>query len=244
MTLGLESETRLRSTPFRKYDLHGAYHWDECDKNSSQYNPPLEARYQVVFRKIKGLRQILDVGCGDGYLMSRVSQVCDQVVGIDCEPTAIKLAREKLEHFSNCKTALASGYEIPFGDGRFDGVVMTDVIEHLENPETCLAEITRVLSPSGVLLLTTPKWRADRRWDLCHVKEFNPSELNTLLRLYFSKVDLSFFWPLSWYKVYATRIGWRLLRLFSRYFYNPFLSEGTNEDHFGQILTLCQCPRR
>lgn len=45
---------------------------------------------------------------------------------------------------------------LPFGDGSFDLVTFLAVIEHLEHPESALAEIFRVLAPGGTLLITTP----------------------------------------------------------------------------------------
>ncbi len=230
--------------PFSKYDEMGAYHWAECDRNSPRYNPPLEARYTVVSRRIERAKLMLDVGCGDGYLMGRVRMLCDQVVGIDTEATGTRLASEKLRPFTNCATVQASCYHLPFQTEQFEIVTLADVIEHLESPAACLEEITRVLRPDGALLLTTPKWRPDRKWDPRHVKEYTPDELAESLRPYFSRVTMSYFWPIRWSRMYSTRIGWRVIRLFARHAYNPFLEEGLDPDCYGQILAVCEEPRR
>jgi SAM-dependent methyltransferase len=59
---------------------------------------------------------------------------------------------------------------IPAVDGSFDTLVMTEVLEYLEDPATSLAEAARVLSPGGRLILTVPflhalhgDWEADRQ---------------------------------------------------------------------------------
>jgi 2-polyprenyl-3-methyl-5-hydroxy-6-metoxy-1,4-benzoquinol methylase len=45
----------------------------------------------------------------------------------------------------------------PFGDGSFDGVVMSEIVEHLrEYPLQSLREVHRMLRPGGLLVLTTP----------------------------------------------------------------------------------------
>ena len=221
-----------------------AYHWDECQRNSSRYNPPLEARYIVVAKRIKSGRRILDIGCGDGYLTSLVRSFAHQVVGVDTEPTAVLLAKSKLQQFPNCRVMQASCYELPFANRTFDIAILADVIEHLESPETCLKEITRVLAPNGTLLLTTPKRRSDRIWDRYHFKEYNPEELLACLQRYFSGVKVIFFCPIRWYKIYETRVGYKLMKPFSKYLYNPYLREGDDPKNYHQILAVCEQSRR
>ncbi|MEP6937504.1 MAG: class I SAM-dependent methyltransferase [Chthoniobacterales bacterium] len=236
---------------FDKYDVRGAYHWVECDRsyaNWKRYNPTLEARYDLTVRAIRELGvcgRLLDVGCGDGYLMSRVAPMMESVVGVDSEESAIRLARQKLHKFINCKVTATTGYDLPFLERSFDVVVLGDVIEHLKEPAHHLKEIGRVLQPGGALVLTTPKWRADRKWDIRHEKEYRTEELRTLLAEFFDRVDTRYFWPLSWSRFYATRVGWRLLKLVALTVRNPFLSMSESKpDQFGQILAVCRNPRQ
>jgi SAM-dependent methyltransferase len=51
--------------------------------------------------------------------------------------------------------------EIPVDDARFDHVVLTQVLEHLPEPGTVLAELHRVLKPGGTLWLTAPLFYAE-----------------------------------------------------------------------------------
>jgi SAM-dependent methyltransferase len=51
---------------------------------------------------------------------------------------------------------LAPAHEIPVDDGHFDAVLMSEVVEHLEDPESSLAEVRRVLKPGGRLVATMP----------------------------------------------------------------------------------------
>jgi SAM-dependent methyltransferase len=159
------------------------------------------------------------------------------------EPTAVRLAVAALKDFDQCSIAQADCYRLPFSPKTFDLAVMADVIEHLEDPESALAEAALVLKPDGILLVTTPKWRADRVWDVHHVREYTPSEIYACLSAFFQSVDISYFWPLFWSRLYSTRIGWRLLRAYSRYFSNPFLKVGAEETLFGQILAVCRGPK-
>jgi len=224
---------------FTKYDEQGAYHWKECDKRSRTYNPALDARYEALVSRVNRANRVLDVGCGDGYLMAQIKPHAEEVIGIDFELSGVRLATHQLQGLGNCFVAQASCYSLPFPDHSFDVVLLADVIEHLEDPDACVREIQRVLHPSGYLFLTTPKWRPDRRWDVRHVKEFKPNELAQCLMEHFSSVQLTFFWPSIWSRIYRTRIGWRLVRKLAQYLYNPFLSEGQDPRKYGQILAVC-----
>jgi len=233
---------------FDKYDTLGAYHWIECDRrliNWKRYNPALDARYQITVRAIRelGLQgRLLDIGCGDGLLMARLAPFVRRAVGVDSDETAIRLAYQKLGTFANCEIIYGSSYELPFGPDSFDIVVSADVIEHLKDPALHLHEICRLLQPEGALVLTTPKWRPDRKWDVRHEKEYRADELRALLVEYFQDVRLNFFWPKRASHLYQTKLGWRYLKLLAVLFHNSFDRVGSDPENFGQILAICRNP--
>lgn len=234
---------------FDKYDEGGAYHWAECDRrygNWKRYNPALDARYELTVRAVQGLGlggSLLDVGCGDGMLMSRVAPLFDRVVGVDADASAIGLAAGKLRGRANCEARHVASYDLPFADETFDVVTSADVIEHLKDPGQHLREITRVLRRAGALVLTTPQWRAGRTWDQRHEKEYKAGELAALLAGHFGRVEMSYFWPAAWSRVYATRAGWRMVKLMAIQLYNPFLGAGTSDaERYGQLLAVCRQP--
>ena len=56
--------------------------------------------------------------------------------------------------------------ELPFEDASFDWIISNHVLEHIEDEEKCLAEISRVLKPSGSALLTFPvNWEAEETFE-------------------------------------------------------------------------------
>ncbi len=233
-------------THFNKYELHGAYHWEQCSPRERNFNPPLVARYGVVVREVEvraPIDSVLDIGCGDGYLMAQVSPFANEVHGVDPEEQAVDLAKEMLGGDSKSRVVLGNCYDLPYPDEAFDVVLLADVIEHLKDDDACLREIRRVLRRTGTLVVTTPQWRSDRVWDERHEREYQSSELRDLLSRHFARVDLSFFWPLAWTDFCSTRIGWRACKLFARWGYNPFFREGTtNRPRFGQLKAVCGAP--
>ena len=232
---------------FDKYDAAGAYHWAECDRryaNWRRYNPAVDARYTLTIEAVQSLERsgsLLDVGCGDGLLMARAAPLFDRVAGVDTDPRAITLAQEQLKSTLNCEARHVAGYDLPFGDHTFDTVTSADVIEHLTDPQRHLREIVRVLGPDGGLVLTTPQWKADGKWDERHEREYRAEELRALLEAHFTKVELRFFWPAAWSRVYATRIGWRLVKLLAIQVHNPFLRMSDRDaPAYGQLLAICR----
>ena len=118
---------------------------------------------------------MLDAACGTGYGSALLADTARTVVGADIARDAVDYARG---HFPapNLRLAQADCLALPFSDGRFDLVVAFEIIEHLENPEAFLAELRRVLDPSGVLILSTPNrlYYTDDRGEInpFHKREF------------------------------------------------------------------------
>jgi 2-polyprenyl-3-methyl-5-hydroxy-6-metoxy-1,4-benzoquinol methylase len=243
--VALAGGEHVKRTSFDRYDVEGAYHWAECDKASpgNVYNPALEARYRVIAQRVVDGGVALDVGCGDGYLMGQISRRCQRVTGIDQERTAVDLANKMLAAFPNCRAQQGSCCDLPFPNERFDTVVMADVIEHLEAPELAVKELARVLKPTGTVYLTTPMASTHRPLGEYHVQEFTPGQFEELLRRDFEAVAVSYYWPIRWFRLYETRVGWRLLKTMARHWYNPFAVEGSDARNFDQMLAVCQGPR-
>lgn len=100
--------------------------------------------------------QTLDLGCGTATLTVAMKQSCRQaeVFGLDGDAKILELARRKVEK-AGLEIALDAGlsYKMPYADGFFDSVVSSLFFHHLtpENKRKTLAEVLRVLKPSGSL---------------------------------------------------------------------------------------------
>jgi len=101
--------------------------------------------------------RLLDAGCGTGGLIRRLAAVepAWRWTGVDVEPLACALARERCVGEIREASVLA----LPFGEGEFDAVVLSDVLYHLDDDAAALWEAHRVLRPGGVLVVNVPAYR-------------------------------------------------------------------------------------
>lgn len=97
--------------------------------------------------------QILDVGCGNGYMKYFFDEHEGDWHGIEewdqrvrcCQKLGYKVAEINIETSA-----------FPYEDNRFDVVLASHVIEHLPEPAKAICECARVVKPGGVLLIATP----------------------------------------------------------------------------------------
>lgn len=91
-----------------------------------------------------GARQVLDVGCGEGFTMREVRKSGEKVamVGVDFSPTA--LAWNQAQHMAQSPLNVADVHHLPFCDSSFDLVLCLEVLEHLPDSALGLQELLRV----------------------------------------------------------------------------------------------------
>ena len=116
------------------------------------------SRRDAVYDLVHGLKllpqaTILEIGCSGGPLMQRLRAAgYANVTGIDVSGPAIELAQARgVPH-----VAVMDGAALEFADARFDLVIASDVLEHIEDEARALREWARVLRPGGWLLVFVP----------------------------------------------------------------------------------------
>ena len=122
-----------------------------------------------------GGQRVLDVGCGEGrHCLSAAYHGAAQVVGIDLAEQDLATARKRQHDFESGHDPLppitfikGSALDLPFEDGSFDGVLCSEVLEHIFPYETAIAEIVRVVRPGGWVALSVPRaWPEKICWAL------------------------------------------------------------------------------
>ena len=99
--------------------------------------------------------QGLDLGCGDGVLMRVILEHVGprDIVGVDPDEHEIALA-EQLGVYA--QLFAVPGQSIPLPSGNLDWVFSNSVLEHIDEIDGVLREVSRVLRPGGVFLFTVP----------------------------------------------------------------------------------------
>jgi 2-polyprenyl-3-methyl-5-hydroxy-6-metoxy-1,4-benzoquinol methylase len=103
---------------------------------------------------------ILDVGCGEGVLTEQWARAIEgPVVGIDLDDPKLRAEWDR-RSLPNLEFRAGFADALPFGDREFEAVTAMEVLEHVADPATALAEMRRVAS--RWLLVSVPReplWR-------------------------------------------------------------------------------------
>ena len=144
--------------------------------------------------------RILDMGCGGGRHAFEAWRRGATVVAFDYSEAELKEVRGvlggmldagELPH-GECGGAVnGDALQLPFPDAAFDGVIASEVLEHLWDDERAIAELVRVLKPGARMAVTVPTrwpervcWALDYRYHDTpggHVRIFRQHELEAKL---------------------------------------------------------------
>ena len=130
--------------------------------------------------------RVLDIGSGIGEFL----EYYPDSVGIDMDTDCVSFCKAK---GLNCLHA--DVYKLPFDDNSFDGVLLNNVLEHLEKPDDAFSEIKRVLRNGGKLLIELPG-RKGFHHDKTHVKFWRKKEITDFIEKWGFKNIRTMFFPL------------------------------------------------
>jgi len=159
-------------------------HYDTQYYAKRQSSPTLSAEIQAVTSLLdpRPGDRILEVGCGGGALLSRLTALgLREVVGVDWLRTSVDLARQR---GSRTRVIQGDACALPFADSKFDKIVAQHLIEHFEDTNEVLSEWRRVLRPGGLLVIVTPNRRfPHQEWfaDPTHRHIFSRTDLGNHL---------------------------------------------------------------
>lgn len=98
--------------------------------------------------------QVLDVGCGAGFLTNALATQNFEITGLDSSAASLRTA-EKHDSTGRVRYIEGDAYQLPFPDHSFDAVSAMDFLEHVESPQKVIQEIARVLRPGGLFFFHT-----------------------------------------------------------------------------------------
>jgi GT2 family glycosyltransferase/2-polyprenyl-3-methyl-5-hydroxy-6-metoxy-1,4-benzoquinol methylase len=149
-------------------------------------------RYMAVRQMVRGKR-VLDIACGEGYGSKILAAEAISVIGVDLDDASVQHAAAT---YTDTKIRFLRGdiVAIPLGDSSVDVVVSFETLEHLTDHQSMMREIRRVLSPGGVLVVSSPDKREysdlPNYKNPYHMRELYLSEFRALLNEHFAQHEL------------------------------------------------------
>ena len=138
-----------------------AIFWDSAAKRYDRQTKRLAAMYDEMVRRI--LQElapgdnVLDGGTGTGEIPLRICHAVSRLEAVDASREMIAVARDnaKLRGARNVTFSVHNSYNLPFRDGTFDAVIVSNLLHIVEHPADVLAEARRVLKTDGRLIAPT-----------------------------------------------------------------------------------------
>ncbi len=185
------------------------------DETSQKYfnvlsRGPTHKFIKDVLKEIKKIRakNILDVGCGTGYVTKRIAKINPNIIAVDTDKKRIELAKEYTQYKVDFRV-IEPGI-LPFPDNSFDLVTCLEVLEHVSDYIGFIKELKRVSRKYVIITVPNePYFRLANFFRGRHLKtlgnvpdhlnHFSKNSIVRILKKYFKirKAKISaFFWTL------------------------------------------------
>ncbi|MGA2520413.1 MAG: class I SAM-dependent methyltransferase [Acidimicrobiales bacterium] len=111
--------------------------------------------------------RLLDLGCGGGRHAFQAVRLGARVVALDAQAAEVAQVRDTIgamldadEIRTDDEAGVVQGdaLRLPFADASFDRVIASEVLEHIPDDGTAMAELSRVLRPGGTMAVTVPRF--------------------------------------------------------------------------------------
>ena len=152
-------------------------------------------RVRLVRQLAQTGSRLVDVGCAFGFFLKHLDG-CYETYGVDISEYAIERARRILKFQDRIRCAdVERGIPFP---GSFDVITAFDIVEHLQDPPAAFAQFSRVLRPTGCLVLEFPTGAPWIDRDASHRYQSLPHWIALLERAGFHLMWARGFWTIGW----------------------------------------------
>jgi 2-polyprenyl-3-methyl-5-hydroxy-6-metoxy-1,4-benzoquinol methylase len=144
-----------------------ASYWDKWNARSREVNLPTSSSRQgdLVEQAVAALGRndlnILDVGCGTGWVCQRLERF-GQVTGTDMTSTVLERARIRVPQV---RFICGDFFKLDLPYEAYDVIVSLEVLSHIADQQVFIARLASLLKPGGLLLLSTQNRPVFERWD-------------------------------------------------------------------------------
>lgn len=134
--------------------------------------------YRIILNVVKDFlsspKKILDIGCGAGTLSLYLANEGNEVLGIDISKNAIEncVGSSKVLALDKNVSFKAMNFPIEIPAKKFNFIICSEVIEHLQNDDLALKKMFSLILPGGIVIISTPSKNAPM-YRLRRAKEFD-----------------------------------------------------------------------
>jgi SAM-dependent methyltransferase len=109
--------------------------------------------------------RVLDCGCGLGFWLHLLAMLASsELHGVEPDQERLREAASD-SSFTNARVVVGDGLHLPYRDESFDKVLLSEVLEHVEDDAGLLREATRVTRRGGIVAISVPHRRYPFLWD-------------------------------------------------------------------------------
>jgi len=159
--------------------------------------PLMIARHFSAYRFVKDYisnKQVLDIGCGEGYGTHYLSGFAREAVGIDYDDSIINYAKDKYRK-ENLRFYCFNIEDLHNFAKKFNVICSFQVIEHLRDTDKFLEDIKALLEEGGVFICSTPNRldaspHSETPFNKFHAKEYDFLEFKELIERHFKDAEM------------------------------------------------------
>ncbi|TFG26763.1 class I SAM-dependent methyltransferase [Candidatus Thorarchaeota archaeon] len=133
-------------------------HYDTISGGYESHDPTIGKRLRKILSHTDfSKRKVMDVAGGTGYIGQTVMQMGGTYIDLDISTGMLSLAKDKFSGIQGDYLLILSDvHKIPVQSNMVDIALVSEVLEHVENPNRVLREVCRVLKPEGIIIVTNP----------------------------------------------------------------------------------------
>ena len=142
---------------------------DQMVKKHHSEGAPFESK-NILLRTIEKMRLkkiiqlaqlqkndiVLDLGCGEGFLISLIPDLTEKIVGLDISKIALNRASEVLKNKKKVELQWGNAEELNLPNESFDKIICSETLEHVPRPRKVMEEIHKILKNDGFLIISVP----------------------------------------------------------------------------------------
>lgn len=131
-----------------------------------EIDPAYIDRAEIILSEIVKKGKILEIGCGRGFYLKALKDINQKIniTGIDLNQQYLNVAKKYVDD-NNVKIIKGDATKLKFKKNTFEGIIASEILEHIKDDTKVIKEIKRVLKPKGIVILSVPNQEYPFCWD-------------------------------------------------------------------------------